>query len=185
MGVAFAIAQLLIHGSKALLKRFFEIENMRTAKREEVKRLPGSATADAGQVAAEKSLKDRLAQEVPDSVARTVLVRLFSDLPGRVQKEDIHLGNIPSIGESLERDSQVRHFMRSRADVTPKEAFEASTKYIRDNCIESWRAFRKAVQHEKSWTDFFSDSTVGDFEQGKAMLARHSMLSRTPMPRVM
>jgi hypothetical protein len=174
MGVIFAIAQLIALGSKSLLKRFVDIENMRTAKREEMKRLPGNATFDAGQTAAEKSLNARLQQEqgVPESVVRTVMVRLFSDLPGRVQTEDIHLGNIPSIGETLERDSQVRHFMRSRADVTPKEAFDASTKYIRDNCLASWRAFRRAVRHEKSWTDYFSDSTVGDFEEGKALLAK-------------
>lgn len=174
MGVVFAIAQFLIQGSKAVLKRCFDIENMRTKKREEVKRLPGSATSDAGQTAAEKGLKDRLQQDqtVPESVSRTVMIRLFSDLPGRVQFEDIHLGNVPSVGETLERDSQVRHFMRSRAEVTPKEAFDASTKYIRDHCVESWRAFRKAVHHEESRTDFFSDSTVGDFDKGKALLAK-------------
>jgi hypothetical protein len=179
MGVAFAIAQFLIHGSKSVLRRFFDIENMRTKQREELKRRPGSATSDSGQISAEKSMRTRLEQEqiVPESVARTVMVRLFSDLPQRVQTEDIHPGNIPSVGETLERDSQVRHFMRSRADVTPKQAFDASTKYIRDNCIKSWSALRRAVKHEKSWTDLFSDSTMSDFEEGKALLAKalHAM----------
>jgi hypothetical protein len=107
-----------------LLKRFFDIENVRTGKREEMKRLPGNATFDDGQTSAEKSLHNRIQQEqaIPDSVASTMMVRLFSDVPSRVQWEDAHLGNIPSIDEKLERDSQVRHFMRSRADVTPKES---------------------------------------------------------------
>lgn len=172
MGVTFAVAQFLILASKALLKRFLEIDAIIMAKQTGEGDLSPLRKDRREESETVRGLRDKPEQAIPAAVAGRVVARLLSDLPGRVQREDLHAGNVPSLGEKLERDSQVRHFMRSRPDVTPKAAFDASTKYIRENCLASWRAFRRAVRPEKSWTDFFSDPTVGDFAEGKAMLAK-------------
>ncbi len=172
MGVTFAVAQFLILASKAVLKRFLEIDAIMVAKNSGEGDLSPLRKERREESETVRGLRDKPEQTIPAAVAGRVVARMLSDLPSRVQHEDIHAGNIPSLGEFFERDSQVRHFMRSREDVTSKVAFEASTKYIRDNCLASWRAFRRAVRPEKSWTDFFSDPTVGHFDEGKEMLAK-------------
>ena len=56
---------------------------------------------------------------------------LFRGLPGIVQRTDLHVGNIPwGVGEFLDSNGQVRHFMRSTR-TTETEAYAASMGWIR------------------------------------------------------
>ena len=94
---------------------------------------------------------DRKTQEQIEAVVKRVenhsptamqanLIRLFDDLPSRVQWVDIHPGNIsnidaipilgPLIGPCITHDAQVHHFMRSSITTTQREAFLNSRKHI-------------------------------------------------------
>ena len=46
--------------------------------------------------------------------------------------------NIPYVGEFLERDCQVRHYMRSSKDTPVHEVHRKSRDYIECNLKESW-----------------------------------------------
>jgi hypothetical protein len=78
-----------------------------------------------------------LAEELKASVDPANAMNLLSDLARIVVEEDVHLGNIPGKGERLEHDSQVRHFMRSRDDVTSDQAYFASRAYIKGHLVEA------------------------------------------------
>ena len=93
------------------------------------------------------------------------LVRLFSALPNWVQEEDIHRGNIPKVGEWMQKDSQVRHYMRSYQKTTPLEAHQKSKEYIWDHLFWAWSGMRKGVYHRHKWYDKIHDSSIGDFDK--------------------
>lgn len=99
------------------------------------------------------------------------LIRLFDDMPGMVQREDIHIGNIPVVGQYLESDAQVRHFMRSTETTTQREAYLKSRKHIWDNLCLAWRHMRKGIFHQKHWYDFLYNSSFSDFDDGIENLA--------------
>jgi hypothetical protein len=73
---------------------------------------------------------------------------LFEDLPEIVVDEDVHPGNIPGIGEKLQHDSQVRHFMRSRPDVSPWKAYLDARTHVWAKMYDSWSDFKGAL-HER------------------------------------
>ena len=57
----------------------------------------------------------------------------LANCPAGCREEDLHRGNIPKVGEWLEKDSQVRHYMRSYQNTTPLEAHKKSKEYIWDH----------------------------------------------------
>jgi hypothetical protein len=167
MALGLAIAHFIPAASKLVLKRLKFIADWRSGINQSTFGRPDYPPSER-EVA-------KYVQEVekgPISPSAATLIRAFFDLPGSVQEQDIHRGNIPSIGESLEKDSQVRHFMRSRPDVTPREAFDASVAYIRNNLYWSWLCMRKVIRHKESWTDFFYDASLSDFGDGEDYLAK-------------
>jgi hypothetical protein len=105
------------------------------------------------------------------------LGNLFGNLPALVVNEDVHMGNIPNVGEALEHDSQVRHFMRSRAEVTSTEAYFASRAYILNHLISSWSSFNTALRDPKGAWESFSRlwgpnyCQAKDFAEGLKQLA--------------
>jgi hypothetical protein len=75
---------------------------------------------------------------------------LFEDLPGIVVNEDVHLGNLPGkAGEFFDANGQVRHFMRSRSDVTAWDAYKASYEHVAQALRGSWQDFKGAL-HDRS-----------------------------------
>jgi hypothetical protein len=57
----------------------------------------------------------------------------FKSLPFQVAAQDLHVGNLPYFGEFLQKDSQVRHFMRNHKDTSVKQAFNRSYDYVFEN----------------------------------------------------
>jgi hypothetical protein len=99
------------------------------------------------------------------------LIHLFEDLPSLVQEQDLHIGNIPVIGEHLEKDAQVRHFMRSHETTTVHDAFMESRAYIWRNLYLAWDSMRKGVYDKPHWYDFIYNSAMSDFDKGIHHLA--------------
>ena len=128
MGLAFAISQFMNLRKLFVLKRLGQFEKLQSA-------IETAALGSPGFPPTEKEVKKFLEEQEKRSPTDTEqsLVRLFSELPTWVQEEDIHRGNIPKIGESLEKDSQVRHFMRSYRTTTAAEAYKKSREYIWDH----------------------------------------------------
>jgi hypothetical protein len=95
------------------------------------------------------------------------LVALFGRLPAIVIGEDVHPGNIPHAGEFFEHDSQVRHFMRSRDDVTSTAAYFASRAYILSHLTLSWSSFKAALEEPTSTWESFVRVWGPNYTQGK------------------
>jgi hypothetical protein len=168
IGIGLAILKMITLGKSALLKQLGALSSGVWRYDEE-----GPDTVREAEITKQVSDADRS----PPADAAAV-ARLFSDLPTRVQVEDIHLGNIPwGVGEALDSTGQVRHFMRSRPEVTSVEAYQASYAYIRRNCIDAWDHLKNALNPVTSWTDRLHDSVfipnaVNDCNQGKKYLAK-------------
>ena len=81
--------------------------------------------------------------------AQEALVYLMQGLPGSVVLVDGHLGNIPTIGEHLEKDSQA---------------------WIRSHLLTSWQKMKDAVTKEYKIYEVFS-SNLGDFNSGLSKMA--------------
>ncbi len=100
----------------------------------------------------------------PPPGAEASSVRLFGVLPSWVQEKDLHRGNIPKLGEWMEKESQIRHDVRSCQNTTPQEARLKSRKYVWEHLYWAWRGMRKGVFHQPKWYDFINDSSFDDFE---------------------
>jgi hypothetical protein len=61
----------------------------------------------------------------------------FKSLPFQVAAQDLHPGNLPYLGEFLQKDSQVRHFMRNHKDTSVQSAFNSSYDYVLENLKEA------------------------------------------------
>jgi hypothetical protein len=160
LGVALAISQFVMVAKSTMLAKLHRFSV--------VKRNIRDGYAD------EKLIKDELArlEKHPPSSVEQDLVFLFDMLPSSVQEEDLHLGNIPRIGDHLETDSQVRHYMRSNSTVTPKIAHLKAKNYIGVNLEHAWTFMHEAVQEEEVWYDFIYNRGLRKFNQGIAALAK-------------
>jgi hypothetical protein len=104
----------------------------------------------------------------------------LSTLPGIVQREDLHIGNIPwGIGEFLDSTGQVRHFMRSQPEISSWKAYIASREYIRFYTVQAWLKVRDALSitpgtdfSDKLHDFFFDARDIGLFQDGLAQLAK-------------
>jgi hypothetical protein len=103
------------------------------------------------------------------------LQRLFGDLPLFVQKADIHAGNIPNIpipvigilsGQYLDPDGQVRHYMRSRPNISPINAHRKSSHYVWKNLYWSWWSMRKGINGDPA-----DKGPINDFQAGICYLS--------------
>ena len=103
MALAFAISQFVNLRKIFVLKRLKKFEAIQSAIEGDVFGRPGFPPTEKE---VNKYLED-LDKRAPTGEEES-LVRLFSELPGWVQEEDLHRGNIPKVGEWLEKDSQVR-----------------------------------------------------------------------------
>ena len=98
------------------------------------------------------------------------LLSMLRPLPGKVQRVDLHLGNLPSVGEHLDKQGQVRHFMRSTQATGSQEAFNASVKWIRDHTVKAYQKMKDALDKKYAFYEILSSNT-GDFENGLDELA--------------
>jgi hypothetical protein len=167
MALAVGISQFVNLGKTFVLKRLKKFETVQSAIETEVLGRPGFPPTEKE---VNKFLEDQ--DKHPPTGAEQSLVRLFSELPSWVQEEDIHRGNIPKIGEWMETDSQVRHYMRSYQNTTPSQAHMKSREYIWDHLYWAWSGMRKGVYHQAKWYDFISDSSFSDFDDGVKHLAK-------------
>src|SRR5262249_25006802 len=88
---------------------------------------------------------------------------LLAGLPGKVQRADLHAGNIPwGVGEILDSNGQVRHFMRSTQQTTEAVAYASSMAWIRTHLPRSWNKFKRALYSDYGFLDLFS-SNFADF----------------------
>jgi hypothetical protein len=160
LGLAVAIAKLVASGKTYFLRQLskYRVKIGSYGSAEEGMAISEGAGEAGGQYIIQHTEDPAL---VPDDLDRGAVRRalnlegvalsdadveiFFAPLPGIVVFEDIHLGNIPNHGEQLERDSQVRHFMRSRPDVTSEEAYRKSRDYIFNHLIGAWSCFRGAL----------------------------------------
>jgi hypothetical protein len=170
IGVAFAILRLITEGKTTILGRLAGLTS-------EVWRYDDEGGPDTTREAEiTKTVSDSVGS-MPGDAAQ--VASLFSDLPTRVQVEDIHAGNIPwGVGETLDPlNGQVRHFMRSSPAVTPEQAYLASFAYIKENCVITWTHLKAALNPGTGWGDkihdfFLVPNAVGDANQGKRFLAK-------------
>jgi hypothetical protein len=168
IGVAFAILKLITLGKSAVLAQLARLNT-------EVWRYDDEGGPDTTREAEITKIVSDATGSMPGDAAQ--VAALFSDVPTRVQVEDIHYGNIPwGVGEALDSTGQVRHFMRSRPEVTSEQAYLASFAYIKENCITAWTRLKAALNPGTGWGDkvhdfFFVPNAVGDANQGKRFLA--------------
>jgi len=171
--LAFAIARLVPMGKTYVMKRLNEFAALQTA-------IETAALGSGGYRPSEEQVT-RVLQKVEGqapNVMQQNLIRLFDNLPSLGQEEDIHIGNIPNIGKlplvgkSIEKDSQVRHFMRSTEQTTRREAYMKSREFIWDQLYYCWYDMKEGVYHKHKWYDFIYDSSLSDFDDGVSHMAR-------------
>jgi hypothetical protein len=96
---------------------------------------------------------------------------LLAALPRKVQWVDIHPGNAPwGIGEKLDKDGQVRHFMRSTRATTDREGYAKSMGWVRSHLAAAWQGMRDAVAEGGEETGK-RQATVPGFERALGRLA--------------
>jgi len=140
LALASAISQFALLGKNFIYSRLLKIEATDSA-------IEAAALGSAGFGPSEKEIDEFIekAQFAPPSDGEKRLARLFSPVPRWVQEEDIHRGNIPKVGEYIEHDSQVRHYMRSYRDTPAQDANRKSVNYIQDHLKQAWSGMHKGV----------------------------------------
>jgi hypothetical protein len=166
IALAYGISQFVALSKPFVLKRLSQFEAVQSAIETDALGSPGFPPTENE---VNKFLEEQ--EKHPPTGVERQLVRLFSALPTQVQEEDIHRGNIPGIGENLEKDSQVRHYLRSYRNTTALEAYQKSRRYIWNHLYWAWSGMRKGVYHQAKWYDFINDSSLDDFDEGVAHLA--------------
>jgi hypothetical protein len=160
LALAAAINQLILLGKSDLMKRIYRLfqQSINVLVQEY-----GSSGSHL--------YKDLEKVPVPSAdQSRNALNRLMVALPGKVQETDIHLGNIPwGIGEFLDSNGQVRHFMRSTAGTAASVAFVNSMGWIRNHLTDARRQFEDALY--KDYGIFTLSSNLEDFYDGVTNLA--------------
>lgn len=158
--LAAAITQLIKLGKGDLMKRFHLLHL------ECVRAITGGRTSDL--------YKDLAKAPVPSSGQMENALRvLFRKLPERVQEADLHAGNIPMVGEWLDSNGQVRHFMRSTDQTPENEAYLKSVGWIRGRLTSSWDHMKDALykKHDFAFYDVLSSGNAGDFFDGLSDMA--------------
>ena len=135
-GLAWAISQLVLLRKMFVLKRLSQFHAFKNCRTDENWFFNESWSNEAYL----KKLETRSTASLEKDANS-----LFKHLSGPVQKEDMHFGNLPTIGEYLEKDSQVRHYMRSHKSTTSSEAHRKSKKYIWEYLCSSWSSMQQAV----------------------------------------
>jgi hypothetical protein len=160
LALAAAINQLLVLGKSDLLKRIYRLFQ---ASINVLVQEYGSSGSHLY-----KGLDDA---PVPSTdQCRGALNSLFVSLPLKVQETDLHLGNIPwGIGEFLDSNGQVRHFMRSTAGTAATDAFANSMGWIRTHLTAARKQFEDALY--KDYGIFTFSSNIDDFYDGVKSLA--------------
>jgi hypothetical protein len=162
LGLGLAMARLIVMGKTYILERFRRLAtpgDWENARRQEIEDKFRSEMGSA------PTAEDRGTgfKVYPPSPADYPIV-LFSGLPHKVQMADLHAGNVvgyvfgAGAGERAETDSQVRHFMRSRPEVTSEAAYRASYEYIQGNCIAAWASLKQATTAHTGWWDQVKES---------------------------
>ncbi len=100
----------------------------------------------------------------------SALKYLLNDLPQYVQEVDLHAGNSPIGGELLDSTGQVRHFMRSKENVTSNSAYNQSMTWIKTHLTNAWQKMSDATNKKYEWNQIFS-SNVTDFYNGLSEMA--------------
>jgi hypothetical protein len=141
MGVAIALARMVAFGATYFIRQANKYSiNLLSYGQNASGQLIDRAVGDAASLGMVKhynpdftnadvdgtEFRKSLAEELKASVDPANAMNLLSDL-----------GNIPGKGERLEHDSQVRHFMRSRDDVTSDQAYLASRAYIKGHLVKA------------------------------------------------
>jgi hypothetical protein len=158
LAVAAALAQLVRLGKSDLMKRFLRLFRDFTR-----------FTREGGRTTNLYEDVERDPEPPGDQVQRA-LTSLFAGLPGIVQRTDLHLGNIPwGVGEFLDSNGQVRHFMRSTAATTEREAYAASMGWIRNHLTLAFGKMKTALYTNYGFFDLLS-SNAGDFLDGLTAL---------------
>ena len=95
---------------------------------------------------------------------------LMYPLPYQVVKVDLHAGNMPKVGEKLDKQGQVRHFMRSTESVSAKEAFDASMKWVKEHATTAYTKIKAGVEKAGDRIDLLN-SAVSSYQSGLSKLA--------------
>jgi hypothetical protein len=161
MALAAAITQVARLGKSDLWKRLLRLyTNYITQMREEWGGKQSGLYQDLG--------KD---PEPTSAQVEAALGTLLAGLPGKVQRADLHMGNIPwGVGEFLDSNGQVRHFMRSTPQTTEAVAYASSMGWIRNHLTHSWEKLKSALYTDYGLFAVFS-SNFGDFLDGLSALA--------------
>jgi hypothetical protein len=116
--IAYAIGRLVSAGRTYILQRIDSVYNdMRKEGVYASKGGSGNVYFDPNEASQIQKEYSDDSGSIPAEVTHAFYV--FSSLPSTVQCEDLHAGNIPwGVGEVLDSTGQVRHFMRSRPEVS-------------------------------------------------------------------
>ena len=157
LAMAAAIAQVIKLGKSDLMKRFARYyKNVQSLDEgENISNLYEDVERDSAPSATQ---------------AETALTYMFGALPGIVQRTDLHLGNIPwGVGEFLDGNGQVRHFMRSTEATTQTAAYQASRGWIKNHLAESFGKMKSALYTNYKMYNILS-SNGDDFNKGLTAL---------------
>jgi len=147
-----AISQVARLGKSDLMKRFLRLD--RVLRR-----------SDVGVPSLTTNLYENVDGDPVPSVAQVqlALLHLFQGLRGIVQRTDLHLGNVPwGVGEFFDSHGQVRHFMRSTASTTERDAYMASRAWISDHLSLSYEKMRNSLYSNYGLLNILSNN-VSDF----------------------
>jgi hypothetical protein len=168
--IALAIARLIPLGKVAVMRRLNQFGKLRAgADRGSF----GSTPSKQAAARIEADLKGIDGQS-PTTMQQN-LIHLFEDLPSIVQEQDLHLGNLPYVGEYVgyipiigagQQNAQIRHFMRSHKDTRLDDAFLASRAHIWNQLYYAWYYMRRGVYDKSHWYDFIWDRAISDFDDG-------------------
>jgi hypothetical protein len=174
--IVFAIARLIPLGKVLVMKRLNEFGALRLASD---KNTFGSTPGKKEGERIEAIVKG-VEHHAPTTMQQN-LIHLFEDLPSLVQEQDLHIGNLPVVGEYLGqipiigplagKNPQIRHFMRSHESTTVHEAYIASRAHIWNNLYYAWARMKAGIYDKSHWYDFFYNASVSDFNKGIGYLA--------------
>jgi hypothetical protein len=168
--IAVAISQLIPIGKMAVMRRLNQFGALR-ADADRGSFGPSTSKQTAARI--EAKLK-QVEVQAPTTMQQN-LIHLFEGLPSIVQAQDLHLGNLPYVGEYVgyipiigvgQQNAQVRHFMRSHESTKLDDAFMASRAHIWNQLYYAWYFMRRGVYDKAHWYDFIWDRAISDFNHG-------------------
>jgi hypothetical protein len=159
LAVAAAINQLVWLGKSDLMRRIVRLCGVKIM-------VAGLPRESSGSHLYSNIEKDPLPTE--DST-RDSLKALLMPLPSTVQMTDLHAGNIPVVGEYLDSNGQVRHFMRSTKKTEQIDAYTNSMGWIRNHVTEGRNQLQDALYKDYGYFTF--SNNIGDLNDGLTALA--------------